>query len=57
MFVPPTVNVKLLPSFTLDAAGVIVYVGVRLVSMIVIKGLIATTGPAVEPVLIRIANT
>ena len=54
MPVPDTLNVRLLPSLTLDAAGVMLYVapgaGVVLVSLIVTELLVATTVPLVLPV-------
>ena len=43
IFVPLTLNVKLLPSFTVNAAGNTLYVGATLVSFIVTVLLVAIT--------------
>ena len=57
IFVPLTLNIKMLPSFTLDAAGVTLYVGgVVLVSFIVTALLVASTVPLVLPERIETVN-
>jgi hypothetical protein len=58
IFVPLTLNVRLLPSSTLDAAGVTLYVGagVVLVSLTVTEALVSTIVPLVDPVLILTVN-
>jgi hypothetical protein len=56
MFVPPTMNVTLVPSSTLDIAGVTLYVGVRLVSSIVTTLLVASIVPPVLPERIEAVN-
>ena len=58
IFVPLTLNVKLLPSFILDAAGDTLYVGagVVLVSLIVTELLVASTVPLMLPERIEAVN-
>ena len=58
IFVPLTLNVKLLPSSTLDAAGDTLYVGagVVLVSLIVTELLVASTVPLMLPERIEAVN-
>jgi len=58
IYVPLTKIVKLLPSFTLDAAGVILNVGggVVLVSLIVTEPLVASIVPPVLPERIEAVN-
>ena len=58
IFVPLTLNVKLLPSSTLDAAGDKLYVGagVVLLSLIVIVLLVASTVPLMLPERISTLN-
>ena len=56
MFVPLTLNIKLLPSSTLSNAGVTVYVDVRLVSFIVTEVLVDSIIPAILPERIETVN-
>jgi hypothetical protein len=52
ILVPPTLNVKLLPSSTLSAAGVSVKVGVGTGSLIVMLGPIVTPGDIIIAIFI-----
>ena len=58
IYVPLTLNIKLLPSFTLDAAGVTLYVGIGvvLVSLIVTEVLVASIVPLILPERIETVN-
>ena len=57
IFVPLTLNIIILPSFTLAAAGITLYVGgVVLVSFIVTEVLVASTVPLTLPERIETVN-